>query len=72
LKAWTRKNNDHGAEMSGRGDDGKINFPNSSFGDKTKDSVTKRRRRRRRNNDLRRINSAARAAFECYIFTCDA
>ena len=28
--------------------------------------------RKRRNNDLRRINSVAKAAFECYIFTCDA
>ena len=35
------------------------------------DAVTTRRRRRR-NNDLRRINSVAKAAFECYIFTCDA
>ena len=28
--------------------------------------------RRRRNNDLQRIDSVAKAAFECYIFTCDA
>ena len=31
-----------------------------------------RARTRRRNNDLRRINSVAKAAFECYIFACDA